>query len=250
MMKKSENRLFPLSIPALLVVGAALGPIAGCGSETTTNKPPETGGSSTTENKSGGANFEAEVGALDNDKVQATLQRTSGKLSDCFTKGVQRIPFMSGEIRFALRIGQDGMAHVAFLKESSLGDRETETCMLGALQGAHWPSPVGGREGLAEGGFSFEASPDERPPVELEPDKLGKELDKAVQAVSACRSAQGAGPIKATMYVDTDGKPLSVGIASADAKGEAAASCIVDALRGMTFASPGSYAGKVVLAAE
>jgi hypothetical protein len=248
MMKSNESSLGFGSVPVLV---AALAALAGCGGEVTQNKPPDTGGTNEqTSGGNGGANFEAEIGALDQDKVQSTLQRTSDKLSACFTSGVRRIPFMGGEIRFALRIAQGGTATVAYLKESTLGDRDTESCMLGALRSASWPSPVGGKEGLAEGGFSFDPSADERPPVALEPERLGKELPKAKQALATCRASQGAGPIKATLYIDTDGKPLSVGISSADPKGEAVASCVVDALRGMSFPSPGSYAGKVSLIAE
>ena len=251
-MMKSNDKSFGFgSLRAPLVAAiAALASLAGCGGEVTTNKPPDTGGEGTPSSGNGGANFEAEIGALDQDKVNSALQRASDKLTACFHSGVRRIPFMGGEIRFALRIAQGGTATVAYLKESTLGDRDTESCMLGALRGASWPSPVGGKEGLAEGGFSFDPSPDERPAVDLQPDRLGKELPKAQQALATCRASQGAGPIKATMYLDTDGKPLSVGVSGADPKGEAAASCVVDALRGMSFPSPGSYAGKVSLVAE
>ncbi|MDI3290108.1 AgmX/PglI C-terminal domain-containing protein [Polyangium sp. 15x6] len=251
MMKTNEISLGFGSPRALVVAIAALASLAGCGGEVAANKPPDTGGAdSSTSGGNGGANFEAEIGALDQDKVQSTLQRTSDKLSACFHNGVRRIPFMGGEIKFALRIAQGGTATVAYLKESTLGDRETESCMLGALRSASWPSPVGGKEGLAEGGFAFDPSADERPPVALAPDRLGKELPKAKQALATCRASQGAGPITATMYLDTDGKPLAVGISSADPKGDAAAKCVVDALRGMNFPSPGSYAGKVSLVAE
>jgi len=244
-MMKSKS----LQISALLLGTLAFS--AGCGSSTTTNQDTNTGGTNNGgQGSSGGQSFEAEVGALDQDKVQATLDKTSGKLTTCFHNGLKRVPFLGGEIKFALRIGQGGVANVAFLKESTLGDRDTESCMLKALRGATWPSPVGGKEGLAEGGFAFDPSPDERPPVSLEPDRLGKALAEAQSSLASCRSSAGAGPLKATLYIDTDGKPLAVGISGADANGEAAASCAVDALRKMTFPSPGSYAGKVSLVAD
>jgi hypothetical protein len=233
------------------IIAAALAFSAGCGSATTTSGSVETGGEEDTKRRPGGLpSVESEVGALDQDKVQSTLNRTSGKLTGCFQSGLRRVPFMGGEIKFALRIGQDGVANVAYLKESTLGDRDTESCMLNALRGASWPAPVGGNEGLAEGGFAFDPSADERPPVTLDPDKLGKALAEAQNALASCRSSAGAGALKATMYIDTDGKPLAVGVSSADAKGESAATCAVDALRKMTFPSPGSYAGKVSLVAE
>lgn len=219
---------------------------AGCGGETANKQEVNTGTStSSSETPNKNVNFDADIGALDQNKVNRALDAQSTKLSDCFHEGLKRVPFMGGNIKFAMRINQEGRVNVAFLKESNLGDRQVESCMLNVLRAAKWPSPVGGREGLADGGFGFDPSPDERAPVALDASKLGKELPKAEAAIVKCRSAAGAGAVTATMYVGTDGKPLAVGVGTADAKGEEAANCIVDALKGFTFASPGSYAAKV-----
>lgn len=233
------------------IAGAAFVLLVGCGGEAANKKETNTGtNSSTDEPANKNVNFDAEIGALDQNKVNRALDRASAKFSDCFNDGLKRVPFLGGNIKFALRINQEGKANVAFMKESTLGDRATETCILDALRANKWPSPVGGREGLAEGGFGFDPSPDERPPVDLAADKLGKELPKAQAAIDKCRSSAGAGSVTITMYVGTDGKPMAVGVSSADAKGDDAASCIVDALKAMTFASPGSYAAKVTLSSN
>jgi hypothetical protein len=231
-------------------LAAAILAIAGCGGPSTNVETKTAEGPSDSGKSAALPSMESEIGGLDESKVQAAFQRTLSKLTACFSEGTRRVPFLGGEVRFALRIGKDGSARVAYLKDSTLGDRDTESCMLGAVRAASWPSPVGGKEGLAEGGFNFDPSADERPPVELPPDKLGKELRKAEQAVERCRKDAGAGPLKVTMYIDTDGKPLSVGISSSDDKGEGAAGCVIDAIRGLKFSSPGSYAGKVVLDAD
>jgi hypothetical protein len=224
---------------------------AGCGGETANHRGANTStGDPSTDTPDKNVNFDADVGALDQNKVNRALDRASSKLVDCFHDGLKHVPFLGGNIKFALRINQEGVATVAYLKESTLGDRTTEACMLGALRAAKWPAPVGGREGLAEGGFGFDPSPDERPAVDLDASKLGKELPKARAAISQCRSTAGAGSILTTLYVGTDGKPLAVGVGTADEKGETAASCIVDALKGMTFASPGSYAAKVSITSD
>ncbi|UQA58668.1 AgmX/PglI C-terminal domain-containing protein [Polyangium aurulentum] len=230
------------------LAAAAIFAIAACGgTEQTTNTPVDTGNSG---KQTSSPDLDAEIGGMEEAKVQSAFERTSGKLTACFTEGTKRIPFLGGDVRFALRVGKDGTARVAYLKESTLGDRETEACMLGAVRAASWPAPVGGKEGLAEGGFSFDPSADERPAVALDADKLGKELPKAKDAIARCRSSVGGGPVKVTMYIGTNGKPIAVGLSSADDKGEEAASCIVDALREMKFPSPGSYAGKVTITTD
>lgn len=225
--------------------------VVGCGGESTNRGETKTGNDAvSTASTSTNVAFDADVGALDQAKVNATLSGTSSKLTACFNDGLRRIPFLGGDIKFVLRINQDGVANVAYLEKSTLGDRTTETCMLDALRKASWPAPVGGREGVAKGGFGFDPSPDERPAVDLDADKLGKELPKAKAAIAKCRADANASAVTATLYVDTDGKPMGVGVASANANGEDAATCVVDALRAMTFASPGSYAAKVTIAVD
>ncbi|WP_438019710.1 AgmX/PglI C-terminal domain-containing protein [Sorangium sp. So ce315] len=186
----------------------------------------------------------SEIGGMNEEKVQAAFQRASHRLSRCYERGVQRIPYLGGEIRFKVRVTEDGTARWAFVKDSTLGDRETEACMLKVLKAARWPKPVGG-EGLAENSFTFEPSSDERPPVPWTPDQLGTPYKKARPALESCRSQAGASQLKATLYIDTNGRPLSVGVSSADERGEDAAECVAGALREITFPSPGSYASKV-----
>jgi hypothetical protein len=192
---------------------------------------------------------ESEIGALDEMKVKQAFQRSSEKLSACFAGGVQRLPYLSGEIRFVIRVGRDGSARWAYVKESTLGDRETEACMLSVLKSSGWPKPVGG-EGLAENSFAFDPGGDERPPVAWTPEQLGAPYRRAKGALVQCRKKAGTKGLRATLYVETDGKPSAIGVSGADEKGEAAVDCVLGALKGLKFPSPGSYAAKVSVTIE
>lgn len=238
----NSQRLFRGSgfTAALLTVVASLG-CGGAEPAPATSLQPEI---EPPEREAAPINARSEIGGMDERKVQETFQRVSPKLSNCYAKGVARIPYLGGEILFKLRITEQGKVRWAFVKDSTLGDRETEVCMLEVLKATRWPKPLGG-EGLAENSFTFEPSNDERPPVEWTPDQLGKPFKKARPALESCRSQAGGTQLKATLYIDTDGKPVSVGVSSADERGESAAECIADALREVTFPSPGSYASKV-----
>jgi hypothetical protein len=192
--------------------------------------------------------IESEVGALDETKVEATFKRVSPGLMECFGKGSRALPYLSGEVRFAVRVNKQGEAALVYIKDSTLGDRSTEECMVGQLKSARWPAPQGGNEGLAENAFSFEPGNDERPAVDLAEENLGDRFkQKGKPALSRCRSEAGTGPIKATVYIDTEGKPVSAGASSEDERGEKAIPCVLAELRELTFPSPGSYAGKVTL---
>jgi hypothetical protein len=189
----------------------------------------------------------SEIGALDETKTTATFERLSNKLTGCLTKGTERIPYLSGDVRFVVRISETGAAKWAFVKDSTIGDRKTEDCMLSALTNANWPKPVGG-EGIAEKDFSWPAQ--ERPPVEWSPAQLGKALQQAKPALSSCRASSGARALKVTLYVDVHGKPAGIGVSSSDEKGEKAAACVVSALERLTFPKPGSYAAKATISIE
>jgi hypothetical protein len=190
---------------------------------------------------------ESEVGALDSVKVQAVFDAAAGEIKRCYERGVGRIGFLAGEIKLAVRVGEDGSAKYTFVKESTLGDRHTEMCMLQILRRQKWPKPEGGKEGTADTTFTFDPGDEERPPVEWSEARMGDGFKKAKPGLSQCRQSAGAGPMKATLYVETDGKALGVGVSGADARSEDAASCVVDLLMGVKFASPGSYAAKVTV---
>lgn len=194
--------------------------------------------------------IESEVGALDQKQVAAVFQGAGESLKDCYTRGVGRVAFLAGEIRLAVRVAEDGSAKHTFVKESTLGDRTTEACMLGVLKRLTWPKPQGGKEGNADTTFTFDPGDDERPPVEWTEARLGDAYNKGKAGLARCRANAGAGPMKATLYVDTEGKAMAVGVSGTDAKSEEAASCVVDLLMGLSYPSPGSWAAKVTISIE
>jgi hypothetical protein len=228
----------------------ALAGIVGCSSNppppAEEPKPAEEEGA---ERHRSAPSVESEIGAMNEGKVKQIFQRSSADLSGCYNKGAQKIPYLAGEVRFVVRVAKDGSVRWAYLKDSSLGDRETEACMLGVLKAASWPKPEGG-EGLAENSFNFEPGGEERQPVPWTMDQLGPAYRNAKGALAKCRKGAGTKGMKATMYVETDGKASAVGVSSTDEKGEAGVSCVVDALKGLKFPSPGSYASKVSVVIE
>jgi hypothetical protein len=221
----------------------------GCGGSTPESSTPQAGTSSESGSRPAGSSlqYESEIGALDERKVQDAFQRVSPKLSACFAQGSQRVAYLSGTVSFQVRVAEDGSARWAYLKDSTLGDHQTEQCMLSALKSTTWPKPVGG-EGLASNeNISFEPGGDERPPIEWSPEQLGDAYKKVRPALDRCRQSAGTGPVRATLYVETDGKAKAIGASTSDEKGDPAVQCIVDALKDVKFPSPGSYASKVTV---
>lgn len=232
-------------------LGCSVWAFSACGGGQETVNTPDNG----TSNDDGGrkrpsVGIESEIGALDEDAVKRVFSNVSKQLIGCYGRGTERISFLAGEISFKLRVKKDGGVRWIYVKDSNLGDRTTENCMMELLKRQTWPQPVDGAEGLAENSFAFEPGGDERMPVDWTPDQLGDEFRKATSKLSQCRADAGTGSMKATLYVDTEGKAQSVGVSVADEKGEAAVTCVIDTLNGLKYASPGSYPAKVSISID
>jgi hypothetical protein len=183
-----------------------------------------------------------ELGSLDEGKVDGTFQNLVPKFSDCLQKGSGRVEFIGGHVKFFVRIAPDGKAKWAYLSESTIGDRDTEKCMLGAIKTTSWPPPIGGGDGLAQKSFDFDPSPDVRAPVPWSPDRLGNALSSLRSKIQDCPAHAR---YQATAYVKEDGTILSAGVAVPDEKADAGSDCVVGAIKGLKLPSPGSWPAKV-----
>src|SRR5437762_12125434 len=98
----------------------------------------------------------SEIGALDEGKVAQTFQSALGDLKRCLSAGAERNEFEGGDIAFFVKVDTDGRVVHVRAERSTLGDRETERCMLKALKKQSWPRPQGGDVGLARNSFGFD----------------------------------------------------------------------------------------------
>ncbi len=188
-----------------------------------------------------GMAMSSELGQLDAAQVDATFQGLLPQLSACLERGARANELLSGHAKLFVRIGQDGRARWAYLVESTLGDRDTERCMLESARRASWPPPEGG-EGQAQKAFDFDLAADARPPVAWEPARVRAALEAARPRLAACGPLAGA---TVTLYVGTDGAVTAAGVAPRDEKGEGAIDCAADVLRALKLDSPGSWPAKV-----
>jgi hypothetical protein len=236
-----RTRPVALSILALLVSAASCG-----GSDPPAAAPaPEAPKAAERPKAKQRLSISGQLGSLDEGKVEETFNRLVPRFGDCLAQGSSRVEFIGGHVKFFVRIGVDGSAKWAYLSESTIGDRDTERCMLGIARGVRWPQPAEG-EGQAQKAFDFDPSPDVRDAVPWGADRIAKSLKSAHAKLSHC--TQGApGKYKATVYVQTDGSALAAGVATPDERGESsAADCLVDVIKAMKFPSPGSWPAKVM----
>ncbi len=190
--------------------------------------------------------MQSELGSIDQAEVEKVLQKAQGKLQECHKRGLKHTDYLAGDVKIFLRISEQGRVKYAYLEESTLGDRDTERCMLTALEAQAWPAPEGG-EAEVRKGLGFDAPGDVRAPTSWPSDKIVQALGKAEDELHKCRHGV-SGTFKATVYVEPDGKHgkvHAVGVTPPNKDGSDKVDCMVRALKSMKVPSPGSYAAKV-----
>jgi hypothetical protein len=204
----------------------------------TADEKPET-----EERRGPGVSMSSEIGGLNEEKVDAAFKSSLSGLERCLQQGSTRVEFLGGSVSFFVQIDAGGKVDAAYLEKSTLGDRDTEKCMLDALRAKKWPKPVGGEHGLARKSFDFDPPNDVRAPADYDEEHLNKGLGKISDKLASCKSSKGS--YEATMYVATDGTVLSAGVTPPDGDGETSVDCLVSTLKSASFPSPGSWPAKV-----
>jgi hypothetical protein len=223
----------------LLVFGSACG-----GSEPPARTVADERDAPTNERGASSLAVSSEIGALDEDKVTRAFDASLKELQRCLDRGARRVEFIGGAVSFYVKVDGGGALAHTHVEESSLGDRETEKCMLDVLRKKKWPAPVGGETGYARKSFEFDPPNDVRPPTDWSGDRVAKTLDDKSNEIAKCKNGSN-GSFTATMYVSTSGQPLAVGITPPDEGGEAAVDCLVDVLKSASYPKPGSWPAKV-----
>lgn len=236
------TRVFRSVLEATLVSTAAL--CIACGADKPPPKAPAPPPRQAEAPHRQQAQVSAEIGALDEDAVTKTFASSMKGLQRCLDHGAGKVQYLGGSVSFSIKVDQDGRLSDARLDRSTLGDRDTEKCMLDVLRSKVWPKPVGGMHGLASKSFQFDPPNDVRPPTEWSSDRVDKTLEDLASKISTCKGS-ASGSFGATLYVDTDGHALSVGVTPPDSQGEAAVDCLVGVLKEAKYPSPGSWPAKV-----
>jgi len=191
--------------------------------------------------------MQSEFGVIDENAAKKVIAQLTPTIQRCHTSNLKRVEYLSGDIKFYVRVGEDGRAKWVYLEETNLGDREAERCIVDALAGASWPKPEGGPQAELRSSFGFDAPGDVRAPYEWGPDKVAATVGKHMADLEKCTDGTNA-KFKVTAYVEPEGKGgkvQAVGVATSSEKGADKIDCVVEAVKKIKMPSPGSYAVKV-----
>jgi hypothetical protein len=173
---------------------------------------------------------EGDRGGLNQEQVEQAFASLEPAMASCIAEGTARVAALGGRCTIALRIAADGSVESVHLSESTLGDRQTERCILDAVRGRPWPRPLGG-VGEAEHQLQVEPASAvtswKRQPSAASSRALMKSFWPCLKGVR--------GRFRATFYLRPDGHVLAAGVAAPNSAAADKSDCIVDALRRQSF---------------
>lgn len=86
------------------------------------------------------------MGSMDRSVVLPVVARSNPKIRACYEEGLARKPDLAGKLVVAFVVGSAGNVARADVQTSTLGDPETEACILRVFRALHFPAPQGGGE--------------------------------------------------------------------------------------------------------
>jgi hypothetical protein len=187
------------------------------------------------------------VGALDREAVDAAFSAARSSVKSCIDEANRGLEFqvVGGDIEVEVRINKDGSVKHVYPKSSDIGHAGAERCILEAVAAQSWPSPEGGESGIARTRYGLDA-PAARP-AQAGMTDLGQAGATLASKLRRCRTQSGTSSLQVTLYVDADGNVMAAGASVGDDAGLDAIDCAIDATKGLTFPSPGSYPAKVIV---
>ncbi len=204
------------------------------------HKPPATPAESPSRRAEPPPAVEGEIGGLPEEAMERALTALGRDVVDCVMKRSGDIEALGGHMKLSLRVSRDGSTKWAFLRESTMGDRETERCVIDLAMAKTWPKPVGG-EGLAEKAFDVDP---QLVPASVEEKRVRRALDEARREAARCRKGT-RGTFFATAYLRSNGKVAAAGAAPPKENAEEVVDCIVDAVMRLQFGKLGGKMSKL-----
>lgn len=199
----------------------------------------ESSGSEAIHERNDGVAIEGLMGTISQMAVQRGIEPKMGRFLACFTRRYGQVELLGGHIEMAFRVHTDGAVRWVYPRASTIGDRETERCLLETASSIQFSRPAGGE---AEFSYPLDLDPPEdvRPPLEWDATRVAAEVESNASTVAAC----GHG-FSVTAYVDRGGRVLAVGASTSQQENAVNLDCVASAVSQWTMPDPGSYPAKV-----
>jgi hypothetical protein len=242
--------LRPRTADCRLLTFLAIAATASCGGNTPPPVEPVEAKEAPKQEKSGGGpSIEYDLGGVDPNVWKSRVEAMKPAWNDCYSNAHEKQETLEGKLTFTVRTNKDGSVKWAYVKESDLGSRAVEKCILDAIRANNYGAPMDAKEGEIQAhSIGWQLDGDARAADPGAQANVLPSVEKARGKIADCKKKNDAkGTFTATIYVQKGGKPLSVGIAVDDPSAEAAADCVADVLMGLKYTNKASWPIKVTV---
>jgi hypothetical protein len=205
--------------------------------------PPTTGAEEAPPEASMAVSGEGFMGTIPERLIHETLEPKMPKFQRCFFDGAGEVELLGGHMGFYFRVGLDGRVEWVDPRDSTVGHRATEECLLAIAAATRFPKPRGGGPAEFAWGFDIDSVGGLRPPVAWDAERVRASVRAERGSLVGC--GLGEVEVKVTAYVAPGGAVTSAGASTNAHDGVSKIPCVVDAVRGWKMPDPGSYPAKV-----
>jgi hypothetical protein len=189
--------------------------------------------------------IEGLMGTISADMVERGIEPRMGRFLRCFQERYGSLEVLGGRFEMAFRIHTDGSVRWVYPSDSTIGDRETERCLLHVASGIRFHRPRGGEAEFSYP-LSLDTAEDVRPPLNWDEARVSGALNEGGPGLlSSCRPAGSRATYRITAYIMPGGRVQAAGAATDDAEAVDSLDCVAQAVRGWSMPDPGSYPAKV-----
>ena len=184
-------------------------------------------------------NLDNEIGVLDTDDVEATLQEHFDDVRSCYGRAGKAQRYAGGRVLLRFLVNGDGSAQDVWVLESTLGNYDVERCLVEVGRKIRFNAPSGRKATTFEYPVEFRSTKQVEV-LDVDGPKVDHEIAALLPQLAACGQLAAEG-VNAIVYVKPNGFPGSVGLATAAALDEDVGHCMVQTIRGrhMAMAVPG-----------
>ena len=180
-----------------------------------------------------------EIGVMDTDDVEATLQEHFDDVRACYTRAGKAQRYAGGKVLLRFMVAGDGAAQDVWVLESTLGNYDVERCLVEVGRKIRFHAPNGNKATTFEYPVEFR-SESGMEILDIDGPKVDRDASDAAAAARRLRTNRlRAG--ERHVYIEANGVLGSVGLATAAAIDEDAGDCVVQTMRGwrMSVGLPG-----------
>lgn len=237
MNQRTKHQALLLTV-SLALVGAGCG---GAAAPEPTTPEHRAGAHHTEVERTDGVAISGLMGTISQDAVRHALEAHMNAFARCFSDRMSAVEFLSGDITMSFRVDTAGNVLWVYPSASTIGDHDTEVCVLDVALHTHFSPPHGG-EAEFTWGFGLDAADDVRLPTSWPETHVADVVSENRSSLGSCGRSTG---FEVTAYVAPGGTVMAAGGTAPDADSLPALHCVVTAVRGWTMPDPGSYAAKV-----